>query len=261
MLSTPSDISLQSINGIWIEGQTRQRFQAFEDQYIHVRDKEQRIFSIEEIRQLPVVNSNHPHAQEWKIREKSIARFTHFLKNKKIDRAMDIGCGTGFFANILSQYCNSVAGVEVNLTELKQATEAFKGNDKLQWFYADVLNRNIFEEGSYDLITFCCSFQYFPHAAQILDACFYYLKPGGAVHIIDTPFYEIAEQDKARKASKHYYQSMGCDTLAQHYFHHTFDDLKPFQVTVHYRKKKGIFSSFFTDQYDSPFPWIEITKP
>ncbi len=261
MLTSQSNISLEPVHGVWIEEQTRRRFQAFEEQYIHVRDKEHRIFSVEEIKQLPEVKAGHLHEMEWKIREKSIKRFTDFLKRKTLFRAMDIGCGTGFFTNILSQYCEQVIGVDVNLTELKQAARAFEGNEKLQWYYADIMNPHVFDAGSFDLITFCCSFQYFPHAAQILDACFYYLKPGGSVHIIDTPFYENKEQGKARKASQHYYQNMGCDTLAQHYFHHTFDALIPFHTIVHYQKKKGLFSSFFADQYDSPFPWIEVIKP
>jgi ubiquinone/menaquinone biosynthesis C-methylase UbiE len=255
-----TDINLKFIDGIWVEEETRQRFYSFEEQYIHIRDKEQRIFSIDEIRKLPEVKKDHKHVAEWKVRQKSIERFVRFLKKKRITAALDIGCGTGFFANILSQHCDKVSGIEVNLKELKQAAEAFKSNKKIEWYYTDILNRKVFGEGAFDLITFCCSFQYFPDVKEILDTCFYYLKPGGSVHIIDSPFYKEEEQLKAQNATHGYYQSMGFDTLAQHYFHHTWDDIKSYPYKIHYQKSKEIFSSLFT-KHDSPFPWIEIIKP
>lgn len=253
-------IDLEFIDGIWIEEEARQRFHSFEDQYILIRDKEQRIFSIDEIRRLPKVKEGHKHAAEWKIREKSIERFVRFLKKKKVAAALDIGCGTGFFANMLSQHCTKVSGVEVNLTELKQAAEAFKTNEKTEWYYTDILGRKVFNENTFDLITFCCSFQYFPDIKEILDTCFYYLKPGGSVHIIDTPFYSREEQLKAKKATHSYYQNMGCDALAKHYFHHTWEDIEPYHPIIHYQKSKGVLSSLFS-RHDSPFPWIEMVKP
>lgn len=259
-MTTNTNIELEFIDGIWIEEEARQRFHSFEEQYIHIRDKEHRIFSIDEIRRLPKVKEDHKHAAEWKIREKSIERFVRFLKQKKTTATLDIGCGTGFFANILSQYCDKVSGVEVNLIELKQAAEAFKSNKKTEWYYTDILSRKVFQEEAFDLITFCCSFQYFPDVKEILDTCFYYLKPGGSVHIIDSPFYELEEQSKAQKATYNYYQNMGCDTLAQHYFHHTWESIKPYRPQIHYQKSKGVFSSLFA-KHDSPFPWIEIIKP
>lgn len=256
---TNTNSDLEFIDGIWIEEEARQRFHSFEEQYILIRDKEQRIFSIDEIRELPKVKEDHKHAAEWKIREKSIERFVTFLKKKKMGTALDIGCGTGFFANILSQYCDKVSGVEVNFTELKQAAEAFKTNTKTEWYYADILNQKVFEQNTFDLITFCCSFQYFPDVKKILDICFYYLKPGGSVHIIDTPFYRAEEQLVAKKATHKYYQDMGCDTLAMHYFHHTWEDIRSYHPIIHYQKSKGVFSSLFS-RHDSPFPWIEMIK-
>ena len=260
MLTEQANSKLEAVDGIWVESGTRERFQAFEDQYILIRDKEHRIFSIDEIRKLPEVNREHPHYGEWKIRQKSIARFRHFLKGKKTEHALDIGSGTGFFAHMLSQYCQHVVGVEVNFPELKQAAEAFGSSEKLKWFCVDVLQRKVFAEASFDLITFCCSFQYFSDVKEIVDACFYYLKPGGSVHIIDTPFYNAQELAQAKKASLHYYQNMGFNDLAQHYHHHSWDSLAPYHPIVHYKKKEGGFRSFFEGP-DSPFPWIELIKP
>lgn len=255
-----TNTDLEFIDGIWMDEEARQRFHSFEDQYILIRDKEQRIFSVDEIRRLPELKKGHKHAAEWKIRKKSIERFAGFLKMKTAASALDIGCGTGFFANILSQYCDKVSGVEVNLTELKLAAEAFKSNPKTAWYYTDILSRKVFPESSFDLITFCCSFQYFPDVKEILDACFYYLKPGGSVHIIDSPIYEKEEQVRAQKATYNYYRDMGCDTLAQHYFHHTWEDIKPYYPRIHYQKSKRWGASLF-GMHDSPFPWIEIIKP
>lgn len=260
MLTTQSNNELESVAGVWVENGTRERFQQFEQPYLLIREKEHRIFSIDEIRELPAVRPEHPHAGEWKIRQKSIDRFMHFLKGKQIENAMDIGSGTGFFANMLSRYCLHVAGVEVNFPELKQAALAFESNERLAWYCVDIMQRKVFAEASFDLITFCCSFQYFPDIKQIVDTCFYYLRPGGSVHIIDTPFYSGDELEPARNASQKYYHDMGFDELAQHYFHHNIDDLAPYNPVIHYRKKKKNFRSFF-ESPDSPFLWIELIKP
>lgn len=252
--------TLEFNGGVWMQQGVAGRFGMFEDQYIEIRDKEQRIFSIEEIRKLPLVPESHVHTTEWKMRTGSIERFTKYLRKKGTDKALDIGCGNGFFTNIISRYCNEVYGLDVNLTELKQATKAFADNTKLQWYYADILAPGLFEPETFDLITFCCSFQYFFNVKQILDACLHYLKPGGAVHIIDTPFYTDAALEKARDGSVEYYHNMGHSDLAQHYFHHTWEDIKPYEPIVRYKKSDSRIASLFTAN-PSPFPWIEIRKP
>lgn len=245
-------------DGIWHSGADMSSFSAFEDKYIDIRRQEQRIFSIGEIRRLPEVSADHIHAREWRIRKRSIRRFQRYLQDKpSLEAILDIGCGNGFFTNILSRYAKSVTGIDVNLTELRQASEAFEGNPVLKWYYADVLDTGIFGGSLFDVITFCCSFQYFSDIEKILERCSRLLKPRGSVHILESPFYETGrEQAEARERTIRYYERMGMKDLSQYYFHHSWDAIKRFRPVVHYREKRG-WNRIFSIA-GSPFPWLEI---
>lgn len=247
-------------DGVWISWAAKEKFGQFEEAYFHIREKEQRIFTINEIRQLPQVPVPHPHAREWAKRAGSIDRFIGHLKNRqpKPAKVLDLGCGNGFFAHLVSGYVQQVVGIDVNLTELKQAARAFADNPKLKWYYLD-----IFEEGilaaDFDLVTFCCSFQYFQDLDKILYKCMQLLKPGGSVHIIDTPFYADHDIARAKTASADYYEKLGFAELAQHYHHHSWSEIQPYHPVVHYRPVTSFFSSL-SGKKKSPFPWIEIIK-
>lgn len=247
--------------GVWISEQAMRQYGAFEKDYLEVRGKEKRIFTIGEIRALPQVPYDYQHASEWQMRARSIDRFIQYLKDRRPEAAtiIDIGCGNGFFSNIIAPYADHVFGVDVNLRELQQAAEAFAANPKLQWYYLDIFKETTFEEAAADLITFCCSFQYFNDVEVLIAKCRRLLKPGGAIHIIDTPFYPEKDLERARKATAHYYHSLGCDALAQHYFHHNWEQIKVFDPVFHYKPPAHFFSSLFRKN-DSPFPWIEIRK-
>lgn len=247
--------------GVWVSKPALARFSGFEKDYLEARGKEQRIFSIEEIRQLPQVPDGYLHAAEWKMRAESINRFMHYLKNRQPGAAtiIDIGCGNGFFADKISAYAGNVCGVDVNLPELQQAAMAFEANPKLQWYYLDIFNEHVFEEAGADLVTFCCSFQYFAAIEDLIHKCKKLLKPGGSIHIIDTPFYRKQDLERAREATARYYHNLGCDTLAQHYFHHSLERINAFNPIVHYRRATHFWASLFR-KTDSPFPWIEIRK-
>jgi ubiquinone/menaquinone biosynthesis C-methylase UbiE len=259
-LKTQDREPLNFCDGVWVSPGTSLQYQDFEKEYITVRRKEQRVFTIEEIRQLPIVGKGYIHSREWAMRRKSIQRFGNYLEKKKpFENILDIGCGNGFFTNFLSAYSHSVFGVDVNMVELKQASAAFASNPKLQWYYTDILEDKLFKANSFDLITFCCSFQYFPDVRQIINICLGYLKPGGAIHIIDTPFYKPAEVDMARSGTVEYYNSMGVWGMGQYYFHHQLNDIAPFEPVIHHPGKKGLFPSLFAAR-QSPFPWIEIIK-
>ncbi len=260
MINTSTE-GLYRDEGVWVSPSALAQFGAFEKDYLQVRGKEQRIFSIDEIRQLPQVPAGYLHAAEWKMRVGSINRFMHYLKNRKPGAAtiIDIGCGNGFFANTISAYAGKVYGVDVNLRELQQAATAFEDNPKLQWYYLDIFDEHVFEEADADLVTFCCSFQYFKEIDALIHKCKRLLKPGGSIHIIDTPFYPEQDRDRARAATARYYDSLGCGSLAQHYCHHSLEQIKAYDPVIRYRPASNFLTSLFRKN-DSPFPWIEIRK-
>ncbi|MBL7713317.1 MAG: methyltransferase domain-containing protein [Chitinophagaceae bacterium] len=246
--------------GVWVSEQARQRFGAFEDTYLEARRKEQRVLSIEEIRKLPDVPGDYIHAREWALRRSSIHRLMEHIGTSLPAgaRILDVGCGNGFLAKLLSRF-GPVAGADVNLFELKQASRAFGDHPQLQWYYTDITDRSVFAEGQFDLITFCSSFQYFPDVQQVVDTCLYYLAPGGRILITDTPFYPKEALGEAKNRSRAYYKTLGVDALAQHYFHHSLDAFSPYRHRV-IRSKRGLLDRIFSKD-KSPFPLVELTKP
>ena len=53
---------------------------AFESIYIAVRENEKRVYSDKEVRLLPNTSSSNPHKEEWKMRKRSLQRFTNYIK-------------------------------------------------------------------------------------------------------------------------------------------------------------------------------------
>lgn len=251
---------LENEDGVWISGNARIQFQAFESAYLQVRAKEQRVFSIEQIKQLPEVPNDYIHSKEWRVRRNSIERFEKYLNKEKakFDSILDIGCGNGFFTNLLSKYSKATIGADINLTELKQARTAFAENKTISWCCIDVMNETCFSAETFDMITFCCSFQYFENAEKTMRTCLNYLKPQGKIFIIDTPFYETYDIPLAKKRTEGYYKNLGMAELSTHYHHHDIKVLNQFNSKVIF-ERKGILQKILGKNI-SPFPCIEISK-
>lgn len=235
---------------------TRRRFSAFEQHYIGVRTKEGRVLSVEEIRRLPYPEPSDRNYSEWQLRQKSIRRLVSYVQAKqKAQRILDIGCGNGFMTNLLAGEKHRAIGVDVNLTELKQAAQAFP-KARITWYYIDLLNEAL-PEDKFDIITFGASFQYFKDPAQILSVCKSLLAPGGEIHIIDSPFYTQAEKEGAQQNSRKYFRSLQAEGMTEHYHHHSYDALRGFRTEWKYRPGSLLRRLFRIS--DSPFPWIKIS--
>ena len=249
---TDSNSHFVKEDGVYISKDTAVKFADFEKNYLSVRQKEQRVLNIDWIRKLPDVPENYIHYKEWQIRKKNISRFLKYLskKQKKL-RILDIGCGNGFFTNSMAAH-HQVVGVEVNLTELKQAAEAFPDSD-ITWYYCDILNETL-PESKFDLITFCASFQYFNDPETLLKRCEGLLNAGGEIHIIDSPFYTTETRVIAKNNSAAHFSKMDVKGMTKYYHHNTPEVLKNFKHRFAYTPNKWL-RRFFTD---SPFPWIII---
>ena len=55
----------------------------FEERYIGLRRKENRVYSDTEIAQLPEIDVQHQHYKEWMIRKTSAKKLINYLKKKK----------------------------------------------------------------------------------------------------------------------------------------------------------------------------------
>jgi len=240
-------------NGVHVSLSIGEKFFDFEKNYLKVREKEKRVLNIEEIRKLPFVESKNADYDLWRIRRRNINRFLNYLakKNKQL-KILDVGCGNGFFTNLMQKQSHFLMGLDVNIVELNQAVEAF-GASNITWVYGDILSDNL-PENKFDIITFCGSFQYFEHPEKLLNHCKKLLHPGGEIHIIDSPFYPEAEIEAAKHRSIDYFHNMEVDTMNNYFHHNSYKIFDDYNITLKYKPNRFLRKLF----KDSPFPWIMI---
>lgn len=228
----------------------------FEEQYLLVRQKENRLYSDEQVRWLPDISKDHPHHKEWQIRADSCTRlFDHLLATKLTPDILEIGCGNGWLSHQLSKIPGSnVAGIDINKTELDQAKRVFDQIENLEFIYVTIDDERLREE-KFDAIVFAASIQYFPSLAEIVTLALQRLKSEGEIHIVDTNFYRSHDLDTARARSMDYYRSLQFPGMSNHYFHHTMEELEAFRHKILYRPG-SLLNRFLSAK--NPFPWICI---
>lgn len=228
---------------------------AFTEQYIALRRKEQRLYSDDEVRKLPSVSILHPHYKEWVSRKRSCNRLLKHLSRLNMPlRILETGCGNGWLSHQLSTIKKTtVTGYDINQLELYQARKVFGDRANLQFTSKDPF----IETAKYDVIIFAASIQYFESLAEIVSKAMYRLQPGGAIHIIDTHFYQPAEVPAAQKRTEDYFASIGFGSMSANYFHHSLEDLKSFDYRILYSPR-----SFWNRllQRKDPFYWVCIKK-
>jgi ubiquinone/menaquinone biosynthesis C-methylase UbiE len=228
----------------------------FETLYIRLRQKEGRIYSDEELIGLPDIQTTHTHYREWQLRKHSLKKLIGHLKrkNKPLD-ILEIGCGNGWLSHRLSIISGSkVIGTDINFTETQQAARVFQQITNLHFIYTSV-ERGVFKEKSFDSIIFAASIQYFSSLHETIGNTLPLLKPGGEIHIIDSPFYSVSEVLPAQQRSRHYYESVGFCQMADFYFHHSLDELKGFNYSLLFNPT-SIRSRLSGNK--NPFHWICI---
>jgi SAM-dependent methyltransferase len=226
----------------------------FENLYLQVRKKENRIYTDYELKNLPNIKKSH--LSEWMIRKNSAEKVAAYLKNKnKPLNIMDLGCGNGWLTHYIAQIKDSyIIGVDINRYELEQAARVFKNH---KFFFADIFADN-FELGDFDIILLAGSIQYFRNANHLIERLLYLATRNGEIHIFDSPLYNPKEIPGAKSRTRKYYEKLGFSNMAEFYFHHSIDELKIFDPVFLYKpKKRNLFSRFLKDS-SSPFPWIMI---
>jgi SAM-dependent methyltransferase len=244
-------------NGIYILSQPKDNFESV---YLKVREKEKRIFTDDELANLPFASAQNPHKEEWELRAKSYLRFVNYLKLKKDTlNILDIGCGNGWFCGQLSKsFKHSLYCLDVNLTEMIQGIRVFN-QEQIKFIYADIFTVN-FPLEACDLITINAAIQYFPDPKKLLNRLLILLADEGEIHIMDSPVYSEAGAIKAKQRTQDYYSSLGFPEMKEKYFHHTWNNFRAFNSKVLYNPRlpanrlKRIFRK------DSPFPWIRVTN-
>jgi SAM-dependent methyltransferase len=223
----------------------------FSNRYLEARQKEQRVFSDEQVAMLPEIPKRHRLYDEWKLRRKSAVRFLDYISKKNNpQKILDVGCGNGWFSNMLAKAGHEVTAIDINLPELEQAARIFD-RPNLAFAYADIFETDALGLQSFDVIVLNSSFQYFSDAPKTVSALRKLLAADGEIHIIDSPFYGINEVEQARNRTRSYYNKLGFPDMARFYFHHVLEDLGDY--TLLYRPSNLNFI-----KKDSPFYWILI---
>jgi ubiquinone/menaquinone biosynthesis C-methylase UbiE len=228
----------------------------FTDKYSELRKKEGRIYSDEEVVNLPSIKSSHPFYKEWVIRNKSCKRLLLYLKKKNsVQNILEVGCGNGWLTAQLATIANvDIVGMDINTTELEQARKLFSHFQSLS-FINSAFNNKVLSDKKFDIIIFAASIQYFESLKKSLNIALGHLTLQGEIHILDTKFYSLHEAIQAQQRSKQYYNSIGFPGMADHYFHHTLEELNEFKYNILYNpiswKNKFSLSK-------NPFYWVVV---
>jgi ubiquinone/menaquinone biosynthesis C-methylase UbiE len=227
----------------------------FEYQYIRLRQKEGWFYNEEAVKQLPLVNRNDPHYKEWKIRHHSALRLKKYLGNKKKPLSiLEVGCGNGWLSNMLASIAGSrITGIDINAIELNQAKKVFERSAVI--FKNEDIRSLDSQDGSFDIIVFAASIQYFPLLKNVIEKALALLNPAGEVHILDTHFYNEEELPSARKRTVEYFSSIGFASFSMYYFHHGLESLNKFNLQVLYTPSR---LHFFGRK--NPFHWYCVKK-
>ena len=226
----------------------------FSRQYFLLRKKEGRIYSDGEVLNLPEINKQHRYYNEWEIRKKSSVQLIKYLADKKTSlQILEIGCGNGWLSAKLSENSLSyVVGIDINSEELNQARRVFSQINSLEFFNCSLQDENL-NNRQFDIIIFAASIQYFPLLKNVLNDAISHLKPGGEIHIMDTHFYNEKESDAARQRSKDYFKAIDFPEMAEQYFHHSLEELRPFNYKILY-DPNSLITRFKKNK--NPFYWI-----
>jgi len=228
----------------------------FTQQYIPLRQQEERLYSDEEVTMLPEVTDTNRHKQEWHLRKKSCQRLVQYLRKKqKPLKILEVGCGNGWLCHQLAKIKDTtVVGLDINFVELQQATRVFKEQPNLSFFYGDIQS-SVLHASQFDIIVFAASLQYFKSLNEIINNALLHLKEGGELHILDTPFYMGNEVRFARQRSEDYFTAIGFPRMTDFYFHHSIENLKYYPYKFLYNPY-SITNKLSGDK--NPFYWIRI---
>ncbi|HEV7780207.1 MAG TPA: methyltransferase domain-containing protein [Chitinophagaceae bacterium] len=236
----------------------------FEEKYISLRQKEKRLYTDEELARLPLIEQNNLHYKEWRIRQQSCNRLVNYLGKKKGPlKILEVGCGNGWLSHRLSMVSGTfVTAIDINAFELRQAARVFAGVPGLQFIYGSIDSPELVNR-HFDIIVFAASIQYFRSLTDTLDHSMLLLKPGGEIHILDSRLYRLGELGPASQRTEKYYNDLGFPEMTGQYFHHCFNELKPFDHKILYKPFSlgpvGRLAGLL-QWSNNPFVWVSVKK-
>lgn len=231
-----------------------------ERSYIDVRTREGRIYSDKELLELPEISKGNKYYNEWVRRKESIANFKKYLAKRYKGRSLqilDVGCGNGWMSNYLFKAGHDLTGIDLNITELKQAERTFGCKERLSWVYVDISNDKLPLSSQYDIIIFAASSQYFPDIERLTKCLSVLLSQHGEIHFIDSAFYDDNELPLAKQRTAMYYQKLGAPEMSKYYFHHSKKEMK---LLGFKKMQQGLFQSLFNKKSNLEW-WRYLNSP
>lgn len=228
----------------------------FEQAYLAVRDKEQRVYNDEQVKLLPFESPVSSQDHEWQLRAKTTRRFLTYLSQHNFSNVLDLGCGNGWFTHQVAKQLPkaTILGGDINEEELNQAKRCFTLSN-VSFEYVDLFSFGTMQK--FDLITINAAIQYFPDLALFMQKIKGLLSENGEFHILDSPVYkDEAAANEAQKRSEEYYAQLGAPEMSTSYFHHTWQDFQDFQIKYKPNSLLGINRIL----KQSPFPWLAFKR-
>jgi len=214
-----------------------QRNNSFEETYLKLRKKENRIYTDDIVKELPEISSSHFFKKEWEMRKSTLKILVEYLKadNSAERRILELGCGNGWLSNNLAVRLKAeICAVDVNEIELLQGARVFGTQQNLCFVYTDNFSESL-KAQKFNAIVLGSCIQYFQDLKNLHHKLFELMGSSDRIYIADSPFYSSkAQSNAAKKRSVSYFQSLGFPEMAEKYFHHTLDELKDFNYKILY---------------------------
>jgi ubiquinone/menaquinone biosynthesis C-methylase UbiE len=234
----------------------------FEEIYIKVREKENRVYSDGVVESLPEFHGNE-YQKEWRMRKASTGRLLNHLQQNKSSSILEVGCGNGWLSNNLAQALKAeVCGLDINEIELRQGARVFRAQENLSFVYADIFSA-VLEIQKFDAVVLSACIQYFSALQSLIDRLLKLTTAEGKIYILDSPLYvSAADVGAAKKRTQRYYESIGFPAMAEQYLHHTYDELDNFNYHVLFSPKTllSLFNRKILHKELPIFPMICIYK-
>jgi SAM-dependent methyltransferase len=145
----------------------------------------------QDYRLLPWVPSQHPRADEWRIRSASYVHLQRYLLpevRQDTLRIVDVGAGCGWLSHRLTAFGHQVVAVD----RLEDEVDGLGACQHYPVSFALVradFNALPFAPAQFDLAIFNASLHYSPDTAATLREALRVLAPGGTVAVMDSPMF------------------------------------------------------------------------
>jgi ubiquinone/menaquinone biosynthesis C-methylase UbiE len=229
------------------------------DLYLLVRKKEGRLYPDEIAACLPDIPRSHPLWKEWQARADSARRLIRYLSRRSSPlNILDLGCGNGWLTHKLLEIPGAwVCGLDRADYELKQAARLFS-EPHLAFLSADILHPP-FARQTFDIIILASVIQYFPDLPALMRLLQALLRPGGEIHVLDSPLYQEDQLPAARLRTRAYYAALGLPQMAEYYHHHPTTALAEFSPRwLYHPSSLRARVARLLGKRLSPFPWIVL---